>query len=43
MLRGMRIKKEEYVAPELEVVDVIAEQGFLNSIEDPSENEEMDW
>jgi len=38
MLRGMRIKKEEYVAPELEVVDVIAEQGFLNSIDDPTEN-----
>ena len=43
MLRDMRIKKEKYVAPELEVVDVIAEQGFLNSIEDPTENEEMDW
>ena len=43
MLRDMRIKKEKYVAPELEVVAVIAEQGFLNSIEDPTENEEMDW
>ena len=33
----------EYNAPEMEVVEVVVEFGFMNSLEDPSENEEIDW
>lgn len=39
----MRTKHKEYVAPELEIIDVIVELGFTNSIEDPFENDEMEW
>lgn len=33
----------EYTAPEVEVIEVAVEFGFSNSLEDPNENEEMDW
>jgi hypothetical protein len=33
----------EYTAPEMEVIEVTVEFGFSNSLEDPSENEEIDW
>jgi hypothetical protein len=36
-------KIEEYVSPELEVLEVACEHGYQNSIEDPVENEEIDW
>jgi hypothetical protein len=32
-----------YEAPELEIVECAVEQGFANSLEDPFENDEMDW
>ncbi len=32
-----------YQSPELELVEVAVEMGFANSMEDPKENEEMDW
>lgn len=37
------MKKCEYIAPDLEVIEVAIELGFANSLEDPSENEEMEW
>lgn len=36
-------KIEEYTSPELEMIMVACEHGYKNSIEDPKENEEMDW
>jgi hypothetical protein len=39
----MNRERKEYFAPELEVMEVVVEQGFINSMEDPIENEEMDW
>jgi len=39
----MRIQKDEYVAPEVEFWEVNVEQGFLNSIEDPDINDEIEW
>jgi hypothetical protein len=32
-----------YQSPELEFVEVTVEMGFANSMEDPKENDEMDW
>lgn len=32
-----------YSAPEVEVIDVAVERGFINSMEDPEENPEIDW
>lgn len=32
-----------YSAPEVEVIDVVVERGFINSMEDPEENPEIDW
>ena len=36
-------KIEEYASPELEELQVACEHGYQNSIEDPVENEEIDW
>ena len=37
-------KQDEYLAPELEVMDVKIEQGFaLSNLENPEEKPEMDW
>lgn len=36
-------KLEEYQAPEVEILEIVAEMGFANSLEDPFENDEMDW
>jgi hypothetical protein len=33
----------EYTAPTMEFIEVTVEFGFSNSLEDPSENEEIDW
>ena len=32
-----------YQSPEIELFEVEVESGFANSMEDPRENEEMDW
>ena len=32
-----------YLTPDVEVLEVVVESGFANSIEDPYENPEMDW
>ena len=32
-----------YESPEIELFEVEVESGFANSMEDPRENEEMDW
>ena len=32
-----------YQSPKLELVEVVVESGYSNSMENPSENEEMDW
>lgn len=32
-----------YISPELYWIEIEVESGFANSLEDPSENEEMDW
>lgn len=33
----------EYETPELYLIEFEVEKGFANSLEDPNENEEMDW
>lgn len=33
----------EYESPELYLIEFEVERGFANSLEDPTENEEMDW
>ena len=32
-----------YESPEIELFEVEVERGFQNSMEDPFENDEMDW
>lgn len=32
-----------YIAPDLYLVYASVEQGYANSLEDPTENDEMDW
>ena len=32
-----------YQSPEIELLEVEVESGFQNSMEDPFENDEMDW
>lgn len=32
-----------YESPEIELFEVEVESGFQNSMEDPFENDEMDW
>lgn len=32
-----------YESPEIELLEVEVERGFQNSMEDPFENDEMDW
>lgn len=39
----MSHKKESYIAPDIDLLVVSVEQGFANSMEDPYEDEEMDW
>lgn len=39
----MKTDRTEYLAPEFEVLEVMVEQGFANSMEDPFENDEMEW
>ena len=36
-------QKESYIAPDIDLLIVSVEQGFANSMEDPYEDEEMDW
>jgi hypothetical protein len=36
-------EKEFYIAPDIDLLIVSVEQGFANSIEDPVEDDEMDW
>ena len=39
-----RTEQLQYLAPELEVLDVKIEQGFaLSNLENPEEKPEMDW
>lgn len=33
----------EYIAPEVEILEFAVENGFINSLQDPFENDEMDW
>ena len=35
--------KREYVSPDIYTIEVVVEEGFINSLEDPTENEEMEW
>jgi hypothetical protein len=34
---------QEYTSPDFEVVEVMVERGFENSLEDPWENDEIIW
>lgn len=34
---------ESYIPPQLEVVEMVVEQGFSNSLQDPVENPEIEW
>ena len=38
-----RTSQLTYQSPEIELFEVEVESGFANSMEDPRENEEMDW
>ena len=31
------------IAPEVEILEFAVENGFINSLQDPFENDEMDW
>jgi hypothetical protein len=35
--------KREYVSPDIYTIEVVVEEGFINSLEDPTENEEIEW
>ena len=35
--------KQEYVTPDIYPIEVVVEEGFINSLEDPTENEEIEW
>jgi hypothetical protein len=37
------MNEEIYFAPSVEVLELVVEQCFANSIEDPVENDELDW
>lgn len=39
----MELNATDYETPEMRVIEITLELGFANSIEDPSENEEIDW
>lgn len=34
---------KEYITPEIDAYEVIVEQGFINSMEDPDLNDEIEW
>lgn len=34
---------KEYVSPDIYTIEVVVEEGFINSLEDPTENEEIEW
>lgn len=34
---------DKYVSPDIEVVMISVELGFANSLEDPTENDEIEW
>lgn len=36
-------RSHTYLVPSIEIIDMVAEQGFAISIEDPIENPEQDW
>ena len=35
--------QKPYQSPEIEIIEVELEMGFSNSMEDPRENEEIEW
>lgn len=39
----MKAQRDEYIVPEIEILDVTVESGFDNSIENPKENDEIEW
>lgn len=39
----MKFETIGYQSPDIEIIEVEVEQGFANSLEDPNENDEMDW
>lgn len=34
---------DKYISPDIEVVMISVELGFANSLEDPTENDEIEW
>ena len=34
---------DKYVSPDIEMVMISVELGFANSLEDPTENDEIEW
>ena len=39
----MKRLKEQYLAPEVELLDICVEAGFGNSLQDPDEKDPMEW
>lgn len=39
----MAQQNKHYLHPEFDVVDITPEGGFAASLENPTENEELDW
>ena len=37
------MEKQNYVAPDIEVIEVAVEQGFAQSLEDIERNPAFDW
>lgn len=36
-------RHNDYEAPELYLIEIQVESGYASSLENPTENEEMDW
>ena len=43
MIHEIKTTQTTYQSPKLELVEVVVESGYSNSMENPTENEEMDW
>ena len=39
----METHKTKYLAPEVELLDILVEAGFGNSLQDPFEDDPMEW
>ena len=43
MKANLLLKPRLYIAPSMDTIELATELGFASSLEDPSENGELDW